>query len=119
MVRRIQLVNNLRIKGHKTSVSVKTLTGKKAHNPLAVDGLKVRRVSGLDAKWINIPKAYTKDDFPVASSQVATPQKIKKWKYFQEIAEKISHTDHKNVELLVGANCTRALEPVQVTAIRD
>ena len=52
-------VKKLRIKGHKTSVSVKTLTGEK------------------------------------------------------------SHSDDVKVELLIGANCTRALGPVQVIASRD
>ena len=56
------LVKNLRIKGHKTSVSVKTLTGERIHTSFAVDRLKVSRTSGLDAEWINIPKVYTKVD---------------------------------------------------------
>ena len=76
------LVKNLRIKGYKTSVSVKTLTGEKADTSFAVDGLKVSRISGLDAEWINIPSAYTKDEIPIYSIKIATPEKIKKWKYF-------------------------------------
>ena len=64
------LVKNLRLKRHKTSVSVKTLTGEKTHTSFAVDRLKVSRTSGLDAEWINIPKTYyTKD-----SSKIATPE---------------------------------------------
>ena len=47
------------------------------------------------------------------------PEKIKKWNYLQEIAEEISHSDDMRVELLTGANWTRALEPVQVIASRD
>ena len=113
------LVKNLRIKGHKTSVSVKTLTGERINTSFAVDGLKASRTSGLDAEWINIPKAYTKDDLPVDSSEIATPEKIKKWKYLQEISEEISQSDDMKMGLLIGANCTRALEPVQVIASRD
>ena len=113
------LMKNLRIKGHKTYVSVTTLNGEKTHTSFAVDELKVSRTSGLDAEWINIPKAYTKDDLPIDSSEIATPEKIKKWKYLQEIAEEISHSDDVKVELLIGANCTRALELVQVIASRD
>ena len=63
------LVKNLRIKCHKNPVSVKTLTGERIHTSFAVDGLKVSRTSGLDAEWINIPKAYTKVDLPVDSLQ--------------------------------------------------
>ena len=94
----IQLVQNLRIKGHKTFDSKKTLTGKKTHTSFAVDGLKFSRTSGLDAEWNNIPKAYTKDDLPVDSSETTTPEKIKKWKYIQETAEEVSHSDDMNVD---------------------
>ena len=61
-----------------------------------------------------LPKAYTKDDLPVDSSETSTPEKITKRQYLQEITEEISHSDDVKVELLIGANCTRALEPVQV-----
>ena len=98
---------------------MKTLTGEKIHTSFAVDGLKVSRTSGLDAEWINILKAYTKDDLPVDSSKIATPEKTKKWKNLQKISEEVSLIDDVKVELLIGANCTRALEPVQVIASRD
>ena len=39
-------VKNLRIKGHKTSVSVKTLTGGRMHTSFATDGLKVAELQG-------------------------------------------------------------------------
>lgn len=50
----------------------KTLTGEETHISFAVDGLKVSKTSGLDAKWVSVPKDYTKDDLPVHSSQIAT-----------------------------------------------
>ena len=62
---------------------------------------------------------YTNVDLLVDSSEIATPEKIKKWKYLQEISEEFSQSDDGKVELLVGANCPRALEPVQVIASRD
>ena len=113
------LAKNLRIKGYKTYVSVKTLTGEKIPTSFAVDGLKFSRTSGLDAEWINIPSAYTMDEMLVESSTIVTLEKIKKWKYLQEIAEEISHIDNVKVQLLIGANCTRALEPIQVIASKD
>ena len=81
---------SLRIKGHKTSVSVKSVTGEMIHIFFAVDGLKVIRTLRLDAKCINIPKAYTKVNLPIDSSEIATPEKAKKWKHLQEISEEIS-----------------------------
>ena len=113
------LVKTLIIKSYKNSVSVKTLTGKRIHISFAVDGLVVSKTSWLDAEWINIPKAYTKVDLPVDSSEIATPEKIKKCKHLQEISEEISQSDDGKVELVIGGNCPRALEPVQVIASRD
>ena len=110
---------NLRIKGYKTYVSVKALTGDKIPTPFAVDGLKFSTTSGFDAEWINIPSAYTMDKMLVDFSTIVTLENIKKWKYLQEIAEEISHIDNVKVQLLIGANCTRALEPVQVIASKD
>ena len=64
-------MKNLKIKDYKISVRVKTLTGEKTHTSFAVDWLKVSRTLGLDAEWINIPKAYTEDH------QIAMQEKIK------------------------------------------
>ena len=111
-------MKNVKVLGHKTCVSVETLTTRKTHTSFAVDGLKVRRISRSDAEWSNISKAYTNDHLPVDSSETATSEKIKKWKYLQEMDEEISHGDNTKVELLIGANCTTALEPVQVIANR-
>ena len=110
-------MKNLGKKDHKTSVSVKTLPGEETYTSLAVDRMQVSRTSGLDAEWINIPKTYTKDDLPVDSSEIATQEKIKKWKYLQDIAEEISHSDGANVELLIGANCTRDGGPYATTTV--
>ena len=112
------LLENLRIMGHKTSVSEKTLTGERIHTSFAVDGLKVNRTSGLDADWINTPKAFTMIDLPVDSSEIATSKKIKKWKYLKEISEEIIPGDDVKVELLISANCPGARKPVQVFASR-
>ena len=64
-------------------------------------------------------KAYNKDDIQVDPSKTAMSEKIKKQKYLQKVAEDISHSNDVKVELLIGANCTRALKLAQVIASRD
>ena len=64
-------------------------------------------------------KGGTKGDLPVDYSKIVTKEKIKKWKYLRESFEQISQSDDEKVELLIGVNSPRALEPVQVTASRD
>ena len=75
---------------------------------------------GLNQEWISLPKAYTKEDLPVDSWEVATAQKLKKWKHLSCVADEVIKDDQNiNVELLIGANCTRALEPNKVIPSRN
>ena len=62
-----------------------------------------------------LPKKYTKEDLLVHSWKVATAQKLKKWKRLSCVADKVIKDNwNVNVELLIAANCTRALEPIKV-----
>ena len=67
-----------------------------------------------------MPKTYTKKDLPVGSLKVTTPQKLKKFKNLSYVADEVIKDD-QNIcpELLVGANCTRALEPIKVIPSRN
>ena len=51
---------------------------------------------------------------PVDQEDIATPSKLKQWKYFEGIMDKISEIDGISVGLLIGANCTKALEPFNI-----
>ena len=84
-----------------------------------MERLKVSRTLSLDTEWIYIPKAYTKVDLPVGFTEVATPEKIKKKKYLHESSKEISQSDDAKVEILIDANCSKALKPVQIIAGRD
>ena len=68
----------LEIRGQKTSITVKTLTGVENHTTFALEGLSVCSQLGLNQEWISLPKAYTKEDLPVNSWEMATAQKLKK-----------------------------------------
>ena len=37
-----------------------------------------------------MPATYTKEDLPVDDEDVATPEKIRKWKYLERIAGEIT-----------------------------
>ena len=73
----------------------------------------------LNQVWISLPKTYTKEDLPVDSWEVETAQKPKKWKHLSCVADEVIKNHRKiNAELLVGANCTRALEPIKIIPSR-
>ena len=45
-----------------------------------------------------------KRHLPVDQEDIATPSKLKQWKYFEGIMDKISKRDDISVGLLIGAN---------------
>ena len=114
------LMKTLQVRGQKTSITVKTLTGEENHTTFALEGLRVCSQLGLNQEWISLPKTYTKEDLPVDSWEVATAQKLKKWKHLSCVADEVIKDDQNiNVELLIGANCIRALEPIKVIPSRN
>ena len=79
--------------------------------------------------WIKVPlqspfsqlsgltKKYIWEHLSVDSWEVATAQKLKKWKHLSCVASEAVKDDWNiNDELLIGANYTRALEPTKVIA---
>ena len=63
-----------------------------------------------------IPNAYVRSFLPVEREEIATPKKINKWKYLNQITAEITQDDDIEVGILIGANCMKALEPVKIIA---
>ena len=57
---------------------------------------------------------HTQEDLPVDNREIATAEKLKKWKYLDKLKPVMSGDDNKEVSLLIGANCVCALEPREV-----
>ena len=64
--------------------------------------------------WIDLPVTYTKEDLPVDDEDVAKPEKIRKWKYLEKIAGEITQGQCISIGVLIGGNCSMALEPLEV-----
>ena len=56
-----------------------------------------------------MPITYTKEDLPVDDEDVATPEKIKRWKYLERIADEITPGQCISIGLLIGGNGSKAL----------
>ena len=63
---------------------------------------------------LRFPKIFTKRCLPVDQDDIATPSKLKQSKYLEGIINKISKRDDISVGLLIGANCTKSLEPLNI-----
>ena len=109
-----RLINNLGVKGQKTSITIKTLNGEVTNKVMVVKGLKVTSGNGDSHDWLELPVTYTKKYLPVDKEDVATPSKLKQRKHLESIVGKISQKEDISVGLLIGANCAKALEPIDI-----
>ena len=50
---------------------------------------------------------------------IATPNKIKKWDYLKFISREITQQDDIEIGMLIGANCIKALEPLEIISSRN
>ena len=110
----------MRIDGTPTSITVKTLNGDVINPSVAVEGLKVcaDAASGKN-RWLKIPKAFSLDELQVDAEGIATPEKIAKWEYLDDILHKISQSSDVEICLLTGANCSKALDPNKIIPRRN
>ena len=81
-----------------------------------VEGLKVAnggRKTHQKERWITLPKTYARKDLAV-ESDVVKPNQIAKWKYLEQIKNELTLNPNVKIGFLIGANCSRALEPEMV-----
>ena len=64
---------------------------------------------------IVLPKTYSRSTLPVDEEEVATPHKVKQWKYLNKIHQFLPSDEVKIViGVLIGGKCPKALEPVEM-----
>ena len=81
-----------------------------------LDGIDTAQASNEKEEklWVHLPSTYTQEDLPVDNREIATAQKVEKWKYLDKLKPVISVDNNKEVILLSGANCVYVLEPRDV-----
>jgi hypothetical protein len=105
------LRSKLSMKGTKTRIKIQTINGVKDVNTYKLTGLNVSDVDGNNS--IELPDVYMQDCIPVNTADIITKRDLKPWKYLHEI--KLPEVlDGQQVELLIGNNVPKALEPIQV-----
>ena len=94
------LLKKLSVDDQKLSLNLKTLTGEKSEETLMVDNFKVAGVNKINNDRISLPKVYSKKTLPVEKEEVATPEKVSKWKHLDSIKSEITQTD--DIEIRLG-----------------
>ena len=75
--------------------------------------MDVKGVSGNNRE-IKLSKLYAMTELLVDKEEIATSDIIKQWDYLKVMTSDITQTDSIKVDLLIGANCMRALELLTV-----
>ena len=83
-----KLTKKLRTEGTMTTIKIKTLNGEESQETEAISNLRVSSSTGKNV-WIDLPVSYTRKNLLVGDKDIATPDKIKDWKYLERIADKI------------------------------
>ena len=77
--------------------------------------MQVKGINGND-NWLMLPRLYARKNLTVDKEEISTPEKMTEWEYLRSVTKEIIQNDDVCIGLLIGANCMKALEPMQVIA---
>ncbi|XP_074606450.1 uncharacterized protein LOC141859501 [Acropora palmata] len=109
------VATTLGVEGADTKLMVKTVNGPVLLDTKVLSGLIVSDINGSNS--IQLGKAYTKDDIAAVEEDVPVPELARRWTHLECIqAELPPRLPGAKVGLLIGSNCPKALEPVDIVA---
>ena len=114
-----QLREHLCIPGRETSVSIKTINVEFKSPSKAIDGLQVSGINDDKDLWVPLPTTLARKELPVDNDDITKTGQLKQWKYLEPVVSQLNFGENISVGLLIGANCTKALEPIQVLQGRN
>ena len=77
------LINYLTVKGQRTSIIIKTLSGEVTNKAMVVKRLTVTSYNSDSHDWLELPDTYTKKYLPVDKGDAATPPELKQWEHLE------------------------------------
>ena len=108
------IIRKLEASGARTKKR-KTMNGGQTHLSTTADGLEVASNNkSVNKQWIKFPKSYTSSDLPTEAKEVATKEKLRKWKYLDNKSKKTCQDDNIKIGILNRANCSKTIEPTEV-----
>ena len=101
-----KLLGALGLHGRKTSITVKSMNGEVKKSSEVLIGIEVAQVSNESEEkaWVQLPSTYSQENLPVDDIEIATAEKLKKWKYLDKLKPVMSLHDKQEVNLLISAN---------------
>ncbi len=108
----------------KTSVIVETVNHKGVVDAYAVKDLIVRGSKEFGERYnilddIKLPETFSQEKIPMDKEDVPTPEILSKWTYLKEVAQTIPGVKDIPLGLLIGNNCPKAQEPIEVVSSQN
>lgn len=104
-----KLMRRLNTTGRKTTVLLQTMGQKKPVDSYEITGLQVGDLDGNN--FIDLQKTYTQTKIPVTKRNLFSQKDLNRWHYLKEIQLQEIDAD---VELLIGVDVPKAMEPWQI-----
>lgn len=105
----VGLMEKLDLSGKKTKILLRTMGQEKVVESYMASSLEV---AGLDSNaYCEVPKMFTQQEMPVKRSNIPRQKDLEKWPHLKHVC--LPEID-KDVEILIGMNVPRALEPLEV-----
>lgn len=109
-----KLLDRLNMEGRKCKIHIRTLGHHNAVDSSVVDGLEISGVSG--ECYYPLSKVCTLKGMPVSTANIISERELRKWPYLKEV--KIPHIN-ADVNLLIGTNASKLMEPWEVINSRE
>ncbi|XP_053274597.1 uncharacterized protein LOC128436773 [Pleuronectes platessa] len=103
------LMNKLNLQGRKSNILLRTMGQRKVVETSIVSGLEVTGLHGTD--FCDLPCVYTQKTMPVHKGNIPHQNDINQWHHLKNIH--LPELDCE-IELLIGSDVPKALEPLQV-----
>lgn len=103
------LMQKLNVTGRKTNFLLSTMGQRKVVPAYSLTGLEVSDLDGSDFHLL--PEVLTQSKMPVTVDNMMTPEELAKWPHLSKV--KIQSIK-ANVDLLIGTNAPKILEPWEV-----
>ena len=106
----------------RTEISVQTVNGDRNTTAMAIEGIIVRGAAelGEDARYhLKLPETFSQTKLPMSREDITSGEDLAKWHYLEKVARTLPGVRDIPLGLIIGNNCPKALEPLEVVASKD
>lgn len=105
------LINELKVNGRRTSISLRTMGKESVMNTRIVTGLEISSLEG--DQFIELSEVFFQKAIPVTKDNIPHQEDVIRWPHLKGV--KLPAVEAE-VGLLIGANVPKAMEPLQVVS---